>query len=345
MARLYKLKNGFYYIYFRKEDGVENRISTRTKVKYQAQKFYEEFVFNKTTVQRPIIQETDPVESITFEKFKERFLKYSKAFHSTKTYNDYVTTFNNLFKIISPSVQLSQIKLRNINSFIQQRMTKTIHGARRDVINIKAIFNKAVSEGYLVSNPCLQLKRIKIPEKQPLFFSKEDFTKLLSVVDEPEFRDLIVFAVFTGFRQAEIIEMTWSQVDLNTKIVTLDNQSHITKSRKTRTIPLNQSLFELLNRKKKQAVCEFVFTYRGNKTKQDFLQDRFRKYVAKAELNPKLHFHSLRHTFASWLVQTGVPIFTVSKLLGHADIKTTEIYAHLVQKDLSMAVETLNQLF
>lgn len=345
MARLYKLKSGFYYIYYRQVDGSENRVSTKTKVKYEAQKIYEQFVSNKTTVQKPIVQETDPVESITLVKFKERFLEYSKTFHSPKTYNDYQTTFRILFEKISPSTQLSQIKLKDINLIIQQRMTKTIHGARRDVINIKAIFNKAVSEGYLVSNPCSQLKRIKIPEKQPLFFSKEDLASLLSAVDEPDFYDVIVFAVFTGLRQAEIIEMTWSQVNLISKNVTLDNQTHITKSRKVRTVPFNHVLVEMLDRKKKQAVSEYVFTFHGNKIKQDFLQDRFRKYVIKAKLTPKYHFHSLRHTFASWLVQGGISIYHVSKLLGHADIKTTSIYAHLNNNDLSMAVETLNQVF
>lgn len=75
--------------------------------------------------------------------------------------------------------------------------------------------------------------------------------------------------------------------------------------------------------------------------KQDYLVKNYKKFVLKAGINPKLNFHSLRHTFASWLVQRGVSIYHVSKLLGHADIKTTEIYAHVRAEDLRASVELL----
>ena len=69
---------------------------------------------------------------------------------------------------------------------------------------------------------------------------------------------------------------------------------------------------------------------------------KFKSYVKKAEINPKLNFHSLRHTFASWLVQKGATIYDVSKLLGHSTIKSTEVYAHLRVDELRGAVERLN---
>jgi site-specific recombinase XerD len=85
-----------------------------------------------------------------------------------------------------------------------------------------------------------------------------------------------------------------------------------------------------------------VFTYQGKPIKQDFISKKFKKYVIKANLNPNLNFHSLRHTFASWLVQRGVSIYEVSKLLGHSDIKVTKIYSHLSAEDLRASVEKLN---
>jgi site-specific recombinase XerD len=72
------------------------------------------------------------------------------------------------------------------------------------------------------------------------------------------------------------------------------------------------------------------------------LSKLFKRYVLRADLNPKLKFHSLRHTFASWLVQKGVSIYEVSKLLGHSDIRVTQIYAHLTLDNLRSAVELLN---
>jgi len=102
---------------------------------------------------------------------------------------------------------------------------------------------------------------------------------------------------------------------------------------------LNKRAFEIVPRRVGNAESDLIFTLNGERIPQDNLQDKFRKYVEAAELNPKLTFHCLQHTFASWLVQKGVPIYVVSKLLGHADIKTTQIYAHLRSDDLRDAVD------
>jgi len=87
---------------------------------------------------------------------------------------------------------------------------------------------------------------------------------------------------------------------------------------------------------------EFVFSLEGERITQKFISKKFKSYVIKSKINPDLTFHSLRHTFASWLVQRGVSIHKVSKLLGHSDIKVTEIYTHLKPDNLRNAVELLN---
>ena len=85
-----------------------------------------------------------------------------------------------------------------------------------------------------------------------------------------------------------------------------------------------------------------VFTYHNQPINQQFISHKTKKLVRLSKINPRLNFHSLRHTFASWLVQKGVSIYEVSKLLGHADIKTTQIYAHLRSDDLRSAVLKLD---
>jgi site-specific recombinase XerD len=85
-----------------------------------------------------------------------------------------------------------------------------------------------------------------------------------------------------------------------------------------------------------------VFTLKGREITAKQIQTKSREYIKLAGLNTKLNFHSLRHTFASWLVQRSVSIYEVSKLLGHSDLKVTQIYAHLKQENLENAVDTLN---
>ena len=164
----------------------------------------------------------------------------------------------------------------------------------------------------------------------------------MSVIDSEEILDITIFAVNTGLRQMELIKFQWQQINFTDKILILDNQNHITKEKKVRTIPLNSNALKVLNKRLKTNIEESVFTYNKEAMSQDFLSHKFASYVEKAKINSKLNFHSLRHTFASWLVQRGVSIYEVSKLLGHSDIKTTQIYAHLRNEDLRNAVDLLN---
>ena len=87
---------------------------------------------------------------------------------------------------------------------------------------------------------------------------------------------------------------------------------------------------------------EFIF-YRkpGVKLNSDFISKQFKKAIRKAELSEEIHFHSLRHSFASALVQRGVSLYAVKELLGHENIKTTQIYSHLQKENLMEAVNLL----
>jgi site-specific recombinase XerD len=75
---------------------------------------------------------------------------------------------------------------------------------------------------------------------------------------------------------------------------------------------------------------DYVLTLSGKKLLESWVSHKFKYWVYEAKLpNDKLHFHSLRHTFASWLVQDGVSLYEVQKLLGHSNIAVTQAYSHL----------------
>ena len=88
-------------------------------------------------------------------------------------------------------------------------------------------------------------------------------------------------------------------------------------------------------KKWRMAPCKNVFSKSGGiKFNNDYVTKNFKKAVRKAELNDKVHFHTLRHSFASRLVQRGASIYVVKELLGHTDVTTTQIYSHLEQSNL-----------
>lgn len=334
---LSKRSNGIYYIFYDGKNGKRTCLSTKCKKKSAATIVFNNFINRTSNSQQSNIM------TISLKDFVWEYLKFSELYHTTKTTKTYKTTFNSVLKYFG-NLQLSSISPLNIDNYINNRIKHgSIYSDRKDIVNIKASFKWAVAHNYLQINPAEKIKKPKCPEVLPKYYSEIEFNQLLSVVDNIVFRNIIQFAVNTGLRQSEIINLKWSQADILRRRVILDNHNHITKTKKIRLIPLNKEAIKVLKDLNFSNKGEYVFMINNDKINQDYLIHKFKKSVLKANINPKLNFHSLRHTFASWLVQRGVSIYEVSKLLGHSNIKTTEIYAHLTPDNLLSAVEKLNQ--
>jgi site-specific recombinase XerD len=125
------------------------------------------------------------------------------------------------------------------------------------------------------------------------------------------------------------VNIKWTDIDLGNMTVRISQSDDFqTKSKKERTISLNEDVYDVLAVMERKG--EYVFCRQdGKKRDKHFIARRFKACLKSVALGDGYSFHSLRHTFASHLVQKGVSLYIVSKLLGHADVKTTEIYAHL----------------
>jgi integrase len=206
---------------------------------------------------------------------------------------------------------------------------------------IKAMFGYALKWGLLEQSPCRNVPQVKIPEQPPAYLTQEQVMLLLEKIEDPNFRLLVEFAVHTGMRRGEILNLKWDHVDLASRMITVRSEGTFkTKSGRVHHIPMNEVVYHILATKKRGS--EFVFvTTGGRKLLDDFVTHRFKKYVRKAGLSDHIHFHSLRHTFASLLAKAGVPLFDIQKLLNHRHITTTQIYSHLSPEHLRASVERL----
>ena len=92
----------------------------------------------------------------------------------------------------------------------------------------------------------------------------------------------------------------------------------------------------------KQSTGEYVFSLNDTRILESRVTHKLKDYIRLAQLNHKLHFHSLRHTFASWLVQDGVSLYEVQKLLGHSNIAVTQVYSHLQPETLHSTVNRIS---
>jgi integrase len=211
----------------------------------------------------------------------------------------------------------------------------------RYLASIKAILNKAKAEwGTLAVVPTIKL--LPLDNARHRWLTEDEEKKLLPAC-APHLRDLVVFLMDTGARVGEAISLTWADVDLDRKPRAAVRFME-TKSGKPRGGPLSTRVEEMLRRLK--AECpegeSRVFLYRpvgrggvgddgtkrGKAVPFNHPQgtwDTARKRVGLEDMN----LHDLRHTFASHLVMRGVPLLTVSKLLGHHSIQMTMRYAHL----------------
>ena len=203
---LSKRSNGYWYILYENRNGKRTCLSTKSKRKSDAIKF----LSNLQDVLRS--RQTDRMIPISFIDFQFHFLKYSESIHSAKTTKVFKTTFKFLIHYFG-NLQLRELTTNKINDFLQYRVnTSSIYAARKDLINLSSALNKAVNEKYLLESPCNKIKRIKIPEKQPLFFSETEYQLLFKSITLLILRDITGFVVNTGLRQMKILTLEWNQL-------------------------------------------------------------------------------------------------------------------------------------
>jgi integrase len=256
-----------------------------------------------------------------------------------------VCVYDNVFKLFNNfmgDVELSEISTRDIDLYKSERIQNvSANTVNHDLRSLKAFFNRLVIWKMMDSNPCSGIKTIRVVDTIRPYLSKEDLAKLLKHTQGTQLHDIILLAAMTGLRRGELLALTWQDVDLKQGTLLVHSTiGYTTKGGKIRLIPMNTTLKELFERMPKTEGVIFTGE-RGGWKKGDFIARRFKKACEDCKLDTKLHFHSLRHTFASLLVKEGVSLYHVQRLLGHSSSRVTEIYAHLGTTELSGSVEKL----
>ena len=273
----------------------------------------------------------------------DQFYEYSIPHYRSGTVGIYKRAQELLIEIIGDLMldQLTPLHWDKYQSVrLQQVSPATVNIELRTLCSA---LNKAVRWKIMSNNPFAQLPLCRIPEKYPEYFSKQEFRIFNKSMGRDWYKDIIQFAILTGMRRSEITNLRWKNIDLERKIIqVVSNPTFRTKAGKRRIVPIHNYLVPMLKRRFNTDPDRFVFTLRNNKVKESYVTHRFSDYKSISGIRKKgLHFHSLRHTFASWLVQKGVSLYEVQRLLGHSNIAVTEIYSHLQPCQLHNAVNTL----
>ncbi|GEM_PF-1680550 len=200
--------------------------------------------------------------------------------------------------------------------------------------HLKVAFNAAKRWKLIAENPLDGIRYIRVAQSEyPRYLSLEDIQRVRNAFRNTDFENLVDFYLGTGARLGEGLSLRWSDLDLKKGLVTIKGIN--AKGKRNRVISLNHSpmLLDILRNMKKRGDGK-VFGPQDKKGKElpQWSEWRVGRHISKVLTSiglPWATCHTFRHTFASHLVMAGVPLYTVQKLLGHAQIDTTMIYAHL----------------
>jgi len=337
-------KSSFYQIVY-KINGKKTTRSTNTINRAEAQKILEEFKKSFTvSVQKNI--STLPKDDIhSLSKFKSEYLEYLRPIKS-KNYIESIDLSFNQFISFCGNVSLKQINTQILDRFISLTFARTQRGAHHYYRTLKAAFNKAVEWNYIESNPFTKVKFPRLTKVYPAFLTEDDLLIILANTPYQYLKDIFLVAFYTGMRLGELINMRRDWINLfNNQILVKCSDAFLTKNKKERIIPMSEKVKSVLTSRFQNLTHQLneVVFYRikGKRLHQETISKQFKDAVRKSNLNDRIHFHSLRHSFASLLVQRGVSLYVVKELLGHEDLTTTQIYSHLQQQNLRDAVNLL----
>jgi integrase len=248
-------------------------------------------------------------------------------------------------------VPLAEIRRHDVQAWASQLLTEGKGHKPSTVRRILAVFvsslSAAIDAGLLEANPATRIKLPPNPPKPPVFLTREEYGRLADQAKDPADRAILDFMVGTGVRWGELAGLHIHNLDLEGATVTVADVASAgqikpyPKGRKSRRVPLMPWVTANLTVPSPEA-CKtphragecpsglvFPNAAGGARNDRNFTRRVLAPAAASAGLGHLgIGLHDLRHTYASWLVQSGVPLARVAEMLGHASIETTQIYAH-----------------
>jgi excisionase family DNA binding protein len=285
-------------------------------------------------------------ERIKFSKFKDVYLT-NHAKSKKKSWQSDEKYLNAQLVPFFGEMELSEITPLHVRQFIVKRQKDGVKNSsvNRELTVLKKMLNLAIEWDYDLE---------KNPVTKECFFSEEQYRRKRVLDSEEEkklyeaaslhLRPILTCALSTGMRSGEILGLKWKNCDLEKRKITIGADS--SKTGKERWIVVNEVLHDelLLLRKRNKGKLSNVFTYKDPRTGKlrpvKTVRRAFEMACKRAGIE-NFRFHDLRHTVASRLIEKGVDPVTVMNLLGHASLKTSEIYLHSSLRQMEKAVRLL----
>ena len=313
-------------------------------------------------------------EDISFARYLTQWLQIVKTTVKPTTYSSYCGLIQNPIYPYFEEKGLSLVGLqaKDIQEFYMKQLERV---SSNTVIHYHAIIHKALKYAVKIDlipgNPADKVDRPKKNAFTPSFYDSDEVNRLFTLVEGTDMEIPVKLAAFYGLRRSEAIGLRWSAVDFEQDTITINHTvtsveidgkqveiaSDTTKTKSSlRTLPLVPVFKELLLKKKEQqneyrrlcgrAYCKDYLDYvcvnqLGERLSCDYLTGAFPRLLKQNDMRV-IRFHDLRHSCASLLLASGVPMKQIQEWMGHSDFATTaNIYAHLDYHSKIVSAEAL----
>ncbi len=275
------------------------------------------------------------------ERLSSSFLAYfelltEKRKESDGNYGNWKSTLKHLKKFSKANVKFSDIDkkwLEDLKYYLvhdagTKHNQKLSQNSCVSYYNkVKAALKEAVKDGYMLRNPAEDTDGIKEAETKREFLTLDELQKANNAkCDIQVVKDAFIFGALTGLRFSDIQKLTWGEIQYS------DELGHYIrfKQKKTKgqeTLPIAEDAVKIAG--KRLTADEPVFR---DLTYSEYNNQKIREWMIRAGIEKYITFHCARHTYATLQLTLGTDIYTVSKLLGHRNLKTTEVYAKIIDE-------------
>jgi integrase len=279
---------------------------------------------------------------------QQSFIEYFKRLadkRKNSNHDNWISCYNYLVAFTNENLRFDEISEKFCNDFKEYLLTRQsikstkVTLAQNSALSyfnkFKAALKQAYNDEYFQANINMKIKSIKAAETHRNFLSYEELNLLAKTpCENPLLKNAALFSALTGFRFSDIVKLKWSE------ILFIENDGYYIKFRQQKTggtemMPVSIQAHQLLGERKEDS--KNVFPTINDRDRYYY----FPMWAAKAGIKRRITFHCLRHTYATLQLSRGADIYTVSKLLGHRDLKTTQIYAKVIDKVKRQATENI----
>ncbi len=285
----------------------------------------------------------EEIKEIT--RFK-RFLKVEKGLsqNSIYSYSYDLKKFNDFLADSQKTILTADTE--DVKKFLSFQKTAKQNSSRtlaRSLAAIRQFYNFISTTETDIVNPTIKVDTPQIRKSLPDFLTMEEVDMLFNSISEDDYYELRDKAIFEllyscGLRITEAIGLKFYNIDFENKIIKVTG-----KGDKERLVPMGAQALRLLQLYLKKSRTEILgsresdylfISKKGSMLNRKSVWRLLKGYVARTEIRKNITPHTLRHSFATHMIENGADLRSVQELLGHIDISTTQIYTHLAQKKL-----------